>query len=111
MPRCTRVVRCSHCGTPSPPLTRAWLAQNAYELSTEFKEGVRETKVSHCTPSVRLGIWINLNLKSGRCAWRAVRLGDAAVDAQAVVFRGWVSLGRYAEALESASCSLVCGVL
>ncbi len=33
----------------------------------ELKEGVREAKVSHIVAGIKVGIWANLNLKSGRC--------------------------------------------
>ncbi len=44
----------------------SFVAQNAFELSTEMKEGVRELKLSARSGSVRIGMWANINAKGGR---------------------------------------------
>lgn len=44
----------------------AHVLENAYDLSTELKEGVREAKVSHSCLAVKMGVWINITAKGGR---------------------------------------------
>ncbi len=60
------LIRIPLCCRARLPRVVSPLLQRCHELVVETKDEKREAKVSHSCAGIKVGIWANLNLKSGR---------------------------------------------